>query len=137
MNRAIVGLGVLLCVIVVSMPGKSDEPKKTEAPKEDREKIQALMMRKLEHAQKLLAAITQNDQKMVEKQADALVQITKEPEWKVFKTKDYETYSSEFRRSAEQLAKYAKDKNLDGASLTYLELTLNCLNCHKYMRDLR
>jgi hypothetical protein len=29
----------------------------------------------------------------------------------------------------------AKDKNIDGATLAYLRLTMNCVNCHKYVRQ--
>jgi hypothetical protein len=111
--------------------------KKPEPQRDDKNNLHLLMERKLEYSQKLLAAIAQNDQKTVVKNAEALVEITGEAQWKVFKTEQYDTYSGEFRRSAEQLAKYARDKNLDAAQLTYLELTLTCFNCHKYVRDQR
>ena len=29
----------------------------------------------------------------------------------------------------------AKAKNLDGATLAYVRLTMNCIECHKYVRD--
>jgi hypothetical protein len=35
--------------------------------------------------------------------------------------------SNQFRRSAETLIKDAKDKNLDAAALTYVEMTLTCV----------
>ncbi len=135
MKRMIVVLVLVIGVILVSFSVKGEEPKKSS--KDDKQKVRALMMRKLESSQKLLEAITKNDHKGVEKYSDELVQITKEPAWKVFKTEEYDTFSSEFRRTAELLAQSAKDKNYDGASLTYIELTLSCLNCHKYMRDFK
>ena len=36
-----------------------------------------------------------------------------------------------------QVVKSAKDKNLDGAALTYVELTRTCVKCHKYVREVR
>jgi hypothetical protein len=42
-----------------------------------------------------------------------------------------------FRRTADTLSKYAKDKNIDGAALTYVELTLSCVKCHKHVRETR
>jgi hypothetical protein len=31
----------------------------------------------------------------------------------------------------------ARQKNLDGAALKYVELSLKCVNCHKYVRGVR
>ena len=47
---------------------------------------------------------------------------------------DYETLRTAFKQSADALAKAAKDRNADAASLAYVQLTLNCVNCHKFMR---
>jgi hypothetical protein len=46
-------------------------------------------------------------------------------------------HSNEFRRIADDLVKSAKDKNLDGAALNYIELTMTCAKCHKYVREVR
>ena len=35
---------------------------------------------------------------------------------------------------AETLAAKAKDKNLDGATLAYLDMTLSCVACHNHFR---
>ena len=43
--------------------------------------------------------------------------------------------SREFRRACESLRSAAKDKNLDGAALAWMEVTLKCIQCHKYVRD--
>ena len=39
------------------------------------------------------------------------------------------------RRIAEKLEKSAKDKRLDGATLAYVDMTLSCVECHKYVRN--
>ncbi len=31
----------------------------------------------------------------------------------------------------------AKDKNLDGVTLAYMDLTMSCVRCHQYVRDTR
>ena len=43
--------------------------------------------------------------------------------------------STEFERVTTKLAKYASEKNLEGASLMYVQLTLNCVDCHRFVRD--
>jgi hypothetical protein len=42
--------------------------------------------------------------------------------------------TTEFQRYADDLAKNAKQGNIDGATLAYLKLTMNCIQCHKYVR---
>jgi len=66
-----------------------------------------------------------------------LTALSDAAEFKVFQTPDYRTYSAEFRRTADLLAKMAEAKNLDGCALNYVQLTMNCVNCHKYVRSTR
>jgi hypothetical protein len=47
---------------------------------------------------------------------------------------EYITFTGEFQRLCADLEKNAGDKNLDGATLSYLRLTMSCVNCHKYVR---
>jgi hypothetical protein len=53
------------------------------------------------------------------------------------KTEDYARQSADFRRSCDSLRKAAKAKNLDGAALAWMEVTMKCVQCHKYVRDER
>ncbi len=137
MKRAIIGSFLLAGIIFISVARTADEPKKSEPSKEDKAKLHTLMLRKLDCAKNLLEAITKRDHKTVKKNADTLVEITKDPAWKALSTEEYQTFTDDFRHNAEMLAKNAKDENYDGASLTYVELTMSCLNCHKYMRDFK
>jgi hypothetical protein len=114
-----------------------DDAPKPKVPREklDAKKVKVLMHRKLENAQKILEALTLNDVDKAAKSAEELIQISKEAEFVVFKTRDYEVHSNDFRRSAETLVKQAKEKNLEAAKLTYLGMTLSCFQCHAYVRD--
>jgi hypothetical protein len=98
-------------------------------------KVKKLMHRKLEHAQKVLEGIALNDFKEITKHGEELMQISKEAEWQAIKTPRYELHSNEFRRAVDTLLEKAKDKNLDGVALAYVDLTLSCVKCHKYVRD--
>src|SRR5262249_21160294 len=128
--RLFVVLALLVCLPIVS--GHGDEPK---VPREKGLKVSELMRRKLENSQKVLEGIAINDFDKIAKHADELIAISKEAEWKVIKSPQYEIFSNDFRRTADTLAKNAKEKNLDAAALTYVELTLNCVKCHKYVRE--
>ena len=59
------------------------------------------------------------------------------PGWNVIQTPEYQQRSDEFRRHARALTKAAQDKNLDGATLAYVQLTLACVECHKHVRHFR
>jgi len=115
--------------------GHDREPPKVERQKADPKKVKELMHKKLDHAQKILAAIAMNDLERVAVNADALVNVSKEAEWNVFKTPSYEMNSDDFRRSAAKMARQAKEKDLESVKLTYLEMTMTCFHCHRYVRD--
>lgn len=108
----------------------ADEPKKDEAR-------QALMQRKLKESQKALEGLALNDFKKISASADELIEISKAAEWKVLKDPQYELFSNEFRRRAEQMGKAAREKNLDGATLAYVEVTMTCVRCHQHVRKAR
>jgi hypothetical protein len=105
--------------------------------REEKDKVAELMRRKLQKAQKVLEGIAIKDFKLIDNSAEELLAISKEAEWKVIKTPRYEMYSNEFRRAAESLIDNAKDKNLDAAALSYVDLTLSCVKCHKHVREVK
>jgi hypothetical protein len=133
MKRAI---GTLMIMILTAgapvLTSLGDEPKK---PKEDDKKVSTLMKKKLQHSQKVLEGVVTNDFKMISKHAEELIDLSKQAEWRAVKSKRYELHSDEFRRDADKLIKNAKEKNGDAAALTYVELTLTCVRCHKYVRE--
>ena len=52
-----------------------------------------------------------------------------------FKSKPmYGWLSVEFQELTDEIAARADEKNLDGATLGYLQLTANCVRCHRNMR---
>jgi cytochrome c556 len=74
---------------------------------------------------------------MIAKNSQAMSLLSLETNWQVLQTAEYLDRSKEFRRTADALTQAAKKKNLDGAALAYVQLTMNCINCHKYVRDVR
>jgi hypothetical protein len=96
-----------------------------------------LMQEKLTSSQKLLEGIALSDFNKINRSAETLIQLSKTAEWFVYKTPRYELYSNEFRRAAETILQKAKDKNLDGVTLAYFDLTMACVRCHQYVREVR
>jgi hypothetical protein len=104
---------------------------------DDSKELRDLMQRKLKASQRVLEGIALNNFEQIARNGEELILISKDAEWKVLKTPMYELHSNEFRRNAEGLIRAAKDRNLDGAALAYVDMTLNCVRCHRYVREVR
>ncbi|WP_435011490.1 hypothetical protein P12x_002802 [Tundrisphaera lichenicola] len=95
------------------------------------------MRAKLEFSGKVLEGLTVEDYAMIEKGAKALKKLSQAAEWEVPtipSVPEYLVYTNEFQRLADEIAQKARDKNLDGATLAYVKLTMSCVHCHKYIR---
>lgn len=95
------------------------------------------MRQKLEHSQRVLEGLTTEDFAKIQKGADAMAVLSQAAGWQVLRTPDYIRYSTDFQALAQRLSRAAQEKNLDAAALAYLELTMNCVNCHKHVRAIR
>jgi hypothetical protein len=96
------------------------------------------MRTKLEYAKKALEGLTLEDFDTVAKSARALRLLSQGAEWEVPtipNATNYVVYTREFQLLTDEMANKAREKNIDGATLAYLRLTMNCVNCHKYVRE--
>ena len=101
------------------------------------QKKASIMQKKLQHSQKVLEGLALKDFKKISKNADELLFLSKEEEWKVLSTPGYERYSDEFRRITQALIKNAEEEDLDACVRSYTDMTLTCVNCHKHVREVR
>lgn len=99
--------------------------------------LSRLMAEKLSNSKLLLEGIALGDFNKITRSAENLIQISKTAEWFVYKTPRYEIYSNEFRRAAESIVQKSGAKSLDGVTLAYFELTMSCVRCHQYVREIR
>lgn len=113
--------------------GKAGDP----APARPRSDLDKLMQQKLLRAQKVLEGIAQNDPAIVKQGAQDLLTLSKTAEFRVLKTPQYDLHSNEFRRSLDDVVKGANDRNIDAATLAYMDMVLACVRCHKHVREVR
>ena len=99
--------------------------------------VQGFMKVKLEDSKKILEGLTIENFDMIAKNSQAISLLSEDALWQVLQTPEYSQRSAEFRRTADRLTQAAKKKNLDAAALAYVELTMKCIDCHKYVRDQR
>jgi len=95
------------------------------------------MRLKVQNSQAVLNGIAVGDFARIEEAADYLVRLSKKTEFQKKDVPDYEHFNQEFRRSAEDLLKTARAKNLDGTTVAYIRLSMSCVACHKHLRDLK
>lgn len=93
-----------------------------------------IMKEKLDYSHYILNGIATANYDLMSANAEKLSKLSQAAAWRARETPQYEALGAEFRRHADALAKAAKDRNLDAASLAYVQMTLSCVNCHKYMR---
>jgi cytochrome c556 len=104
---------------------------------DDTDKVAIFMRAKLEHSQKVLQGLTMEDYDMIAKHAQEMSLLSQASTWQTLQTPEYHDRSVEFRRSVDALTEAAKKKNLEGAALAYVDATMKCVSCHKYVRKVR
>jgi hypothetical protein len=125
-NLVLIVLLGALCVV-----GRPPSVEATQPP------AHRVMVDKLRHAKLLLEAIAMSNYGKIQHEAEELIQLSKTADWMIHKTPRYEMHSNEFRRAAEVMIQKAKQRNIDGVSLAYVEMVLSCVKCHQHTRELR
>jgi hypothetical protein len=92
------------------------------------------MRLKLQPVKDILEAIALEDFDRISSSAERIHLLSLDESWMVIQTEEYRRQSDEFRRSVAVMSKAAKDKNIDGATLGYMQMTLNCVRCHRQLR---
>lgn len=126
-----------LLAAVIALPlfaTSADDPSPGQADRND-EKVTRFMRAKLAASRNVLEGLTTEDFDKIEQGARRMLVMSRATEWQVIGTETYGRHSADFRRDAERLIKKAEVKELDGAALVWMELTISCINCHKHVRS--
>jgi hypothetical protein len=129
MRFARLSLVVLAVLSVVTLVIGGDPPKPG--------KTSSIMQKKLAASQKILEGLALNNFKEIKDNAELLNDLSKQAAWKTIETPRYAQYSEEFQRLTMKMAAQAKDKNIDGVALSYVDMTLLCVKCHQHTREVR
>ena len=122
-----------LCGILFAAIGAFEWSRAAEKPAD--KPVNQFMQQKLTHAQDVLEGLVTEDFEQIAKAAVEMRTLSQAADWQVLRTPSYDLFSKEFRNACDQLEKAAKEENADGASLAYVRLTMNCLSCHKHVRN--
>lgn len=114
--------------------GAADPPKSKDDPEN---KVAFFMRAKLANSQSVLEGLVTEDFDLVQSGAEKMIVMTKGAQWKVGAGEEYTTDTIRFVDAARDLIQNAKKKNIDGATLSYLQLTMRCVECHKHVRGIK
>jgi cytochrome c556 len=124
--------GMLAAVLVTLLVagGAAAEPEKP-----DEGQGSFWMQKKLEYSQKILAGLATADFETIGKNARSMNALTQMEKWVRAGVPEYRAQLRIFQNANEQLIRMADERELDGATVAYVQLALSCVNCHKVVRD--
>lgn len=117
--------GASLCLLFLPIGTADDKPGSAAAK---------IMEKKLQYSQAILAAVAKEDFAGMSTNADGLLELAK-AQWLQKETPEYRAQLKDFWLVLDGLKTAADEKNGDGATLAYLQMTLSCVRCHKYLRN--
>lgn len=99
--------------------------------------MKAFMRKKLALSQDIMEGLALEDFKKIEEGARQLSAMSVAAEFMVVKEPLYADEAAEFRRTVNKMEKAAKELRLDAATLSFMDMTMSCVECHKYVRTIR
>ena len=112
--------------------GKKEADKDKAAP--GKKGLSIFMRMKLDASQKILAGLALEDYELIQEGADKLQEMSAAEKWRVTNDPFFREHSNDFQKMAKRLSANAKDGKLDAAALTWMEVTMQCIECHKWTR---
>ena len=95
--------------------------------------VKNVMREKLRLAQGILEAVVISDWVSLESKSHELARLTSDPRWTVLKYPEYAKQSAAFVRVVDALHAAAVERDLNKAPRAYTSVTLQCVECHRYL----
>jgi hypothetical protein len=99
--------------------------------------VSRIMRDKLDHTEKILGAVVTSDWVGLETHSRELERLTDDPRWSVLKYPEYSRHSATFARAIRELHTAAAQRDLEKTPQAYVAVTLQCVNCHRYLARAR
>ena len=119
---AVVILGLLAFAVRVAGGAEQDEPS-------------FWMQKKMGYSKKILDGWAKADFEAIEKKAKSMNALSQIEKWVRAASPEYQSQLATFRSANRSLVRMAQEKDLDGATLAFMQLTQSCVQCHKVIRD--
>jgi hypothetical protein len=117
-----------------AVPGNTPAVTQQEQEEDVRQMARKAFMRgKLASNQKIVEGIAVKNFALIAEGAAEVKALVKGQHWFVLQTPEYREFSTEMQLAAERLEQAAQHQSIDGVTLRYFDLTLNCVDCHTYI----
>ncbi len=113
---------------------KKETEKQDEKPQEA--VLARFMRKKLDASNKVLKGLMTDDFEDIEKGADALLAMSMQERWRVSADPTYGRFSREYRSAVRKLQAKSKKETTDGAALAWIDVTMSCIECHDWVRNI-
>jgi len=141
-SRVLVAVGLLGVVLAAGILGpqraSSQDPAARAGQQADADTGSAehtkFMRQKLDATARIMEGLVTEDAAMVKQGAEVLVEMSSAEKWQVRNNLMYKQYSADFQQAAKRLKEAAEKDNLDRAALQWIDTTMSCIDCHKYVR---
>ena len=97
--------------------------------------LQKFMRKKLDASNRILEGLTTENSELVKSGADELATMSEAAQWRVSKDVMYRQFSDDFQRATQALGDSAKAADLDKALVRWMDVTMQCIDCHRFVRD--
>ena len=125
---------------IATAQDKQPSEKKPQGPRKLVEKIDdknpsIWMKKKLEYSQNILAGITTEDFDKIADNARAMKGLGKFEAFVRSRNAAYTRQLQMFEDVNDEILRQADNDNAEGVALAFTQLTVNCVNCHKVLRQ--
>jgi hypothetical protein len=124
---ALTALALMSLTPAIHLARGDDEKAKPQEPS-------VFMKQKLSASQNILAGLTKADFDAIKINAESMLVVGYLEKWVRADTPGYQILTRDFTSANKSLIAAAREKNLDGATIAYVQLTFSCVNCHKIVR---
>ncbi len=106
-----------------------DDPTKVDRP------LQTFMRGKLTASTKILEGLALEDLVLVKEGAIELNRMSAAAKWRQHEDVLYRQFSAQFRQTTADLIESSREGLLDRSALKWMDATMNCIECHRYVRN--
>ena len=131
-RRSTGSMSALVLAVVGSLPPASQAAEPAPLRPDD---VAVFMRAKLDHSSEVLEGLSLADFEKIRRGGQLLALASQASSWQVLQSEEYARQSVAFRRACERLERAATEKNLDAAALAWMDVTMKCVQCHRYVRD--
>ena len=112
-----------------------DEDVSTASAQAKEPTLKEFMRKKLTASNQILEGLVVDDLSLVVSGSEALLKMSTAEKWRASNDIIYLQHSRDFRNSVETLRNKAKKQSIDGAALAWVDVTMSCIQCHEWVRN--